>query len=194
MLTLEYEQSWTAAERLYLSDYLKSGARGKASAAATAQVHAAGGGGRQGPAARDGRRDRAGAGAGRQAGIPADGRGREGRHRAADMGDGVVQRPWAARADEPGSSTAIMTSWDFYQKPVYLVAGVLRAGSVRGGAEGPGAADDLEAWASAARAGAGDDGGVQREAGQVEGADDVLCRMGSCSSMKSRRWADKTLP
>ena len=32
MLTLEYERSWTAAERLYLSDYLKSGARGKASA------------------------------------------------------------------------------------------------------------------------------------------------------------------
>ena len=32
MLTLEYEGSWTAAERLYLSDYLKSGARGKASA------------------------------------------------------------------------------------------------------------------------------------------------------------------
>ena len=29
MLTLEYERSWTAAERLYLSDYLKSGARGK---------------------------------------------------------------------------------------------------------------------------------------------------------------------
>ena len=35
MLTLEYERSWTAAERLYLSDYLKSGARGKASATAT---------------------------------------------------------------------------------------------------------------------------------------------------------------
>jgi Type IV secretion-system coupling protein DNA-binding domain len=34
MLTLEYERSWTAAERLYLSDYLKSGARGKASATA----------------------------------------------------------------------------------------------------------------------------------------------------------------
>jgi hypothetical protein len=32
LLTLEYEQSWTAAERLSLSDYLKSGARGKASA------------------------------------------------------------------------------------------------------------------------------------------------------------------
>jgi type IV secretory pathway TraG/TraD family ATPase VirD4 len=32
MLTLEYERSWTAAERLYLSDYLKSGTRGKASA------------------------------------------------------------------------------------------------------------------------------------------------------------------
>ena len=34
MLTLEYERSWTTAERLYLSDYLKSGARGKASATA----------------------------------------------------------------------------------------------------------------------------------------------------------------
>jgi hypothetical protein len=32
MLTLEYEQSWTVAERLYLSDYLKSGALGKVSA------------------------------------------------------------------------------------------------------------------------------------------------------------------
>ena len=31
MLTLEYERSWTAAEGLYLSDYLKSGARGQAS-------------------------------------------------------------------------------------------------------------------------------------------------------------------
>jgi hypothetical protein len=26
MLTVQYEGSWTAAERLYLSDYLKSGA------------------------------------------------------------------------------------------------------------------------------------------------------------------------
>lgn len=32
MLTLEYEQSWTVAERLYLSDHFKSGAMGKASA------------------------------------------------------------------------------------------------------------------------------------------------------------------
>ncbi len=37
MLTLEYERSWTAAERLYLTDYLKSGARGKASATAQAK-------------------------------------------------------------------------------------------------------------------------------------------------------------
>ena len=37
MLTLEYEGSWTAAERLYLSDYLKSGARGKASATAASK-------------------------------------------------------------------------------------------------------------------------------------------------------------
>ena len=32
MLTLQYERSWSAAERLYLTDYLKSGARGKTSA------------------------------------------------------------------------------------------------------------------------------------------------------------------
>ena len=32
MLTLEYERSWTAAERLYLSDYLKSGARNRSPA------------------------------------------------------------------------------------------------------------------------------------------------------------------
>ena len=37
MLTLEYERSWTAAERLYLSDYMKSGARGKASATAASK-------------------------------------------------------------------------------------------------------------------------------------------------------------
>ena len=38
MLTLEYEGSWTAAERLYLSDYMKSGARGRATAAARCWV------------------------------------------------------------------------------------------------------------------------------------------------------------
>ena len=38
MLTLEYERSWTEAERLYLSDYLKSGARGKASATASSKL------------------------------------------------------------------------------------------------------------------------------------------------------------
>lgn len=46
MLTVEYEGSWTAAERLYLSDYMKSGARGKVTAeehaALEARAHAAG--------------------------------------------------------------------------------------------------------------------------------------------------------
>ena len=37
MLTLQYERSWSAAERLYLTDYLKSGARGKASATAASK-------------------------------------------------------------------------------------------------------------------------------------------------------------
>ena len=37
MLTLQYERSWSAADRLYLTDYLKSGARGKASATASSK-------------------------------------------------------------------------------------------------------------------------------------------------------------
>ncbi len=37
MLTLQYQPSWTAAERLYLTDYLKSGARGKVSATAASK-------------------------------------------------------------------------------------------------------------------------------------------------------------
>ena len=37
MPTLEYERSWTATERLYLTHYLKSGARGKASATAASR-------------------------------------------------------------------------------------------------------------------------------------------------------------
>ena len=37
MLTVQYEESWTAAERLYLTDYLKSGARGQASKTASSR-------------------------------------------------------------------------------------------------------------------------------------------------------------
>ena len=37
MLTLEYEGSWTEAERLYLADYVKSGARGKVSPTASSR-------------------------------------------------------------------------------------------------------------------------------------------------------------
>jgi hypothetical protein len=37
MLTLQYERSWSAAERLYLTDYLKSGAGGQASATASSK-------------------------------------------------------------------------------------------------------------------------------------------------------------
>ena len=100
MLTFQYRASWTAAERLYLTDYLKSGARGKASATAASKytlLEAVVGKGQrlvmgdeieQVPIV------------GRQAGLQADGRGREGRHRAADLGDGYVQRPWAASDDE----------------------------------------------------------------------------------------------
>ena len=102
MLTLEYERSWTAAERLYLSDYLKSGARGKASATAASKytlLEAVVG---KGQRLVIGDEIEPVPGAGREAGIPADGRGREGRHRAADMGDGHVQRPRPAPGDERG--------------------------------------------------------------------------------------------
>ena len=37
MLTLQYEASWTAAQRLYLTDYLKSGVWGKVSATAASK-------------------------------------------------------------------------------------------------------------------------------------------------------------
>ena len=37
LLTWQYERSWTAAERLYLTDYLKSGTRGQASATASSR-------------------------------------------------------------------------------------------------------------------------------------------------------------
>jgi hypothetical protein len=37
LLTWQYEWSWTEAERLYLTDYLKSGARGQASATASSK-------------------------------------------------------------------------------------------------------------------------------------------------------------
>ena len=37
LLTWQYERSWTEAERLYLTDYLKSGARGQASATASSK-------------------------------------------------------------------------------------------------------------------------------------------------------------
>ncbi len=38
MLALKYERSWSAAKRLYLTDCLKSGARGKASATAASKT------------------------------------------------------------------------------------------------------------------------------------------------------------
>ncbi len=37
LFVLQYEQSWTAAQKLYLLDYLKSGARGQASAKSSAR-------------------------------------------------------------------------------------------------------------------------------------------------------------
>ena len=100
MLTLEYERSWTAAERLYLSDYLKSGARGKASATAASKytlLEAVVG---KGQRLVMGDEIEPVPALGRQAGIPADGRGGEGRHRPADLGDGRRSTTVACTDDE----------------------------------------------------------------------------------------------
>src|SRR5579875_825239 len=93
LLTWQYERSWTAAERLYLTDYLKSGARGEASATAASKytlLEAVVGQGRSQGQPGDRRRDRAGSRVEWEAGLEADGRGREERHRAVAVGDGRV--------------------------------------------------------------------------------------------------------
>src|SRR5258708_1850015 len=89
------------------------------------------------------------------------------------MDDGGGQRPWTAWAD---GELRIREPNDVGLREAahVLDAGVLRGTLVHGRAEGPCAADGLEVRAAAARAGAGDDGGVQREAGPQEMADDVL--------------------
>ena len=88
--------NWTAAERLYLSDYLKSGARAKLPAAKARYTLLEGRNGQGRAGARDRRRDRGGEGPGRALRVRADRRGNQGRTDAVAVDDGGVQRPWAA--------------------------------------------------------------------------------------------------
>ncbi|MDR3751516.1 MAG: type IV secretion system DNA-binding domain-containing protein [Terracidiphilus sp.] len=119
ILTLEYEGSWTAAERLYLSDYLKSGARGKASATAQSKytlLEAVVGKGQRlvigdeiepvpGPDGRPGYR------------LTEEG-----------VKDGISRLMWVPGVFNDRGLHRVMSeavyadheSWDFYKKPVYL--------------------------------------------------------------------------
>jgi Type IV secretion-system coupling protein DNA-binding domain/Phage integrase family len=123
MLTLQYEQSWTAAERLYLSDYLKSGARGKASPTSTGKytlLEAVVGKGQRlvmgdeiepvpGPDGRPG-------------------------YRLTDEGvkDGIVRLTWVAGMFNDRGLHRVMSqavysdhqSWEFYRKPVWFTLAV----------------------------------------------------------------------
>ncbi len=120
MVTLEYEQSWTAAERLYLSDYLKSGARGQASATSGAEytlLEAVVGKGQRRLVMGDEIEP-----------VP-DVDGRPG-YRLTEEGvkDGIARLTWVRGTFNDRGLHRVMSeavyadheSWGFYQKPVYL--------------------------------------------------------------------------
>ena len=119
MLTLQYERSWTAAERLYLTDYLKSGARGKASATAASRytlLEAVVGKGQQRLVLNDEIEP-----------VP-DVDGRPG-YRLTDEGvkDGISRLMWVTGVFNDRGLHRVMgeavydniESWEFYRQPVY---------------------------------------------------------------------------
>jgi hypothetical protein len=119
MLTLEYERSWTAAERLYLSDYLKSGARGKASATAASKYTLL--------EAVVGKNQRLAMGDEIEP-VPAlDGRPG---YRLTDEGvkNGIARLEWVTGVFNDRGLHRVMSeavyadheSWDFYRRPVYF--------------------------------------------------------------------------
>jgi len=119
MLTLEYERSWTEAERLYLSDYLKSGARGKASATAASKYTLL--------EAVVGKGERLVIGDEIEQVPSLDGRPG---YRLTDEGvkDGIARLTWVTATFNDRGLHRVMSeavygnigSWDFYQKPAYL--------------------------------------------------------------------------
>ncbi len=111
-------------------------------------------------------------------------------HPTVAVSDGDVQRPGAASA---AGERGVRGADGLGVLPGSGVrgAGVLRVEPVHGGSEGPGAADDLEAWLPAAEAGVGDDFEVQCEAGQVEPADDDAAERRSFVNEETGWW-DKT--
>jgi type IV secretory pathway TraG/TraD family ATPase VirD4 len=118
MLTLKYERSWTAAERLYLTDYLKSGARGKASATAQAKYTLL--------EAVVGKGERLVMGDEIEAVPELDGRPG---YRLTDEGvkDGISRLTWVTGVFNDRGLHRVMSeavyadheSWEYYQKPVY---------------------------------------------------------------------------
>jgi hypothetical protein len=119
LLTLAYEQSWTAAERLYLPDYLKSGMLGRGSAAASSKytlLEAVIGKGQQ-RLVLDNEIER----------VP-DNDGRPG-YRLTEEGvrDGISRLTWVTGVFRDRTLHHVMSeavyanheAWEFYQKPVY---------------------------------------------------------------------------
>ena len=101
------------------------------------------------------------------------------------IGDGVFSNAWM-RQTLGQVVYGDRTVWDYIEWPVFGSLGVfvvllfyaVPKDRKRGGC--------VEAWAQAARARAGHDGGVQREAGAVERVEYRTCRTAWRSSMKSR--------
>ena len=174
MVWLDGQQNWTVAERLYLSDYLRSGARAKA-----------------GPKMQSKYTLLQGFNAKGQMLLVIDDqvqavKGADGRYGYVLTDEGIkaglVRLQYVTDVYNDQRLHAFLgqwvyqnqTLWDFAKRPTYWTLAFFVRAAVRGRAEGPCAADGLEVRAAAARPGAGDDGGVQREAGPEEMADDLL--------------------
>ena len=123
MLTLQYERSWTAAERLYLTDYLKSGARGQASATAASKYTLL--------EAVTPKGQRLVIGDEIEAVPEVDGRPG---YRLTEEGvqDGITRLTWVAGTFNDRGLHRVMSeavydnvgSWEFYQKPVWFTLAV----------------------------------------------------------------------
>ena len=170
MLSLQYKGSWTAAERLYLTDYLKSGARGKVSATAASKYTLL--------EAVVGKGQRLVMGDEIEQVPSLDGRPG---YRLTDEGvkNGIARLVWVRGTFNDRGLHRIMNetvydnvgSWEFYRLPVSLAVAFFVLALFLAVPKDRGATDDLAAWPEATRAGVGDDGGVQREVGQVEAVD-----------------------
>ncbi len=155
-LTVEYMAGLTEAQRLYLADYMKSGARSQASPTATAKYELLEGV------------------TGKEQRLLIDNeiepvRGPDGRHsyRLTDEGvqDGIVRLEYVTATYKDRANLQRSRVSGFCKGTGRMDGGVFRSGTVRGDPQRPTTAEGMETWSPVARAGVGDDGGVQYETG-----------------------------